>query len=81
VPAAPERTVLLEIPDADDREIRVSVVTWPEHPDWPAQVEVADYIPSTGIYGRGYLFDAKHRAKVISGLKSAGIEVAARTRS
>lgn len=70
MPAEPERTVLAEIPDVDDRVIRVSLVTWPGYPQFASQAEVADYIPSQRIYGRGFMFDPKHAGKVIAGLRA-----------
>lgn len=72
MPAAPERTVLARIPDVEDREIHVSLVTFPGHPEVPAQIELVDYILSTGTYGRGYMFDETHRAKIIAGIRAAG---------
>lgn len=70
MPAAPERTVLASIPDAPDREVRVSLIRWSERPDFGLQAEIADYIPSRDLYGRGYLFDPRHTSKVIAGLRA-----------
>jgi len=81
VPAAVERTVLAAIPDAEDRELHVCLVRWPDHPDWGSYLEIADYIPSRDLYARGHLFDAKHGPKVAAGVraaKTAGIEEAAK---
>lgn len=81
MPAEPERTVLAVIPDADDREVRVSLLCWPGRPDFPHQVEVADYVPSRDLYSRGFLFDPRHVSKVIAGLRmvrTAGMEAAAK---
>lgn len=72
MPAAPVRTVLATIPDVEDRETHVCLITFPEHPDWPSQIELADYIPSTDTYGRGYMFDEKNRAKVAAALRAKG---------
>lgn len=71
MPAKPERTVLAEIPDAEDRVIRVSLVTWPDRPAFAQQLEIADYIPSRDLYGRGFMFDPKHSGKVMAGLRAA----------
>lgn len=79
MPAAPQRTVLARIPDVEDREVHVSLVTWSDNPEW-TQIEIADYIVSTKTYGRGYLFDAKLLPKVMGGMrgaKSAGLELTA----
>lgn len=65
------RTVLQAIPDAEDREIRVCLVRWPDHPEYGEYVEVADYIPSREIYGRGYIFPAVHATKVVTGMRAA----------
>lgn len=70
MPAAPVRTVLATIPDVEDREIRICLITFPEHPDWPSQVEISDYIPSTDTYGRGYMFNEAHRTKVAAGVRT-----------
>jgi len=81
VPAEPERIVLAAIPDAEDRETRVSLLKWPGHPEFGLQVEIADYIPSRDLYSRGYLFNPSHVAKVIAGLravKAAGMEAVAK---
>jgi hypothetical protein len=72
VPAAPVRTVCAEIDDVEDRKIRVCVVTFPDHPEWPAQIEIGNYIPSTNTYTRGFMFDEGHRAKVVAGIRAAG---------
>ena len=65
MPAEPERTVLASIPDVEDRELRVSLVSWPGHPEFGTQLEIADYIPSRDLYARGHLFDAQHAQKVL----------------
>lgn len=70
MPAEPERTVVSVIPDKKDREKHISRVTFPGLPD-EDQIEIADYIPSRDLYGRGYLFDKALLAKVIAGLRKA----------
>lgn len=80
MPAEPERTVLASVHDVEDRERRVSLVTWPGHPELGTQVEIADYIPSQDLYGRGYLFAPEDTSKVIAGLRKvreAGNAIAA----
>jgi len=69
VPAEPERTVLESIPDVEDRELRVSLLRWPDHPELGEQAEIADYIPSADRYGRGHLFNPRLIPKVIAGLR------------
>lgn len=71
MPAEPDRRVLARILDADDRELRVSLVSWPEKPAFGTQVELADFIPSQQRYGRGFLFDPRHLSKVMAGLREA----------
>jgi hypothetical protein len=68
VSAAPHRTVLVEIPDAEDREKRVSLITFPDLSGVPDHIEIADYIPSLDVYARGYMFPARHTQKVIAAL-------------
>ena len=77
MPAEPERIVLAAIPDAEDRELRVSLLRWPGHPEFGYQAEIANYILSRDLYSRGFLFDPNHATKVITGLrglKAAGLE-------
>jgi hypothetical protein len=81
VSAKPDRIVLAAIPDVEDLQTRVSIVTWPDHPEFGTQLAIEDYVPSLDEYGRGYFFDPRHRAKVIAALRSAGsagLEAAAR---
>ena len=74
--AEPERLVLVSIPDAEDRLIRISLLIWPKHPEFGVQAEIADYIPSRDLYGRGYSFDPEHTSKVIAALRGvkAGLQ-------
>lgn len=65
------RTVLQRIPDAEDRELHVSLIRWPEHPEFGDYLEIADYIPSRDLYARGHTFRAVHGAKVGTGLRAA----------
>jgi hypothetical protein len=70
VPAAPVRTVLTRIPDGQDREIHISSIIL--RPGLEPQIEIANYIPSTETYGRGFMFDESHRTKVAAGIRNAG---------
>ena len=76
MPAQPERLVLASIPDAEDRLIRISLLTWPKNPEFGVQAEIADYIPSRDLYGRGFIFDPEHTSKVIAGFRGvkAGLQ-------
>lgn len=65
------RTVLAVIPDAEDRELRVCLVRYPGNPEFGEYVEIAEYIPSRDLYGRGYAFPQKYAAKVQTGIRAA----------
>lgn len=71
MPAEAVRTVLASIPDADDRELHISRVIWPGHSDFGEQLEIAEFIPSRQVYGRGFLFDPRHLTKVLTGFRAA----------
>lgn len=82
MPAEPERTVLAAIPDVEDRELRVSLVIWPDHPEFGQQIEIADYVPSLDAYVRGHMYDARHATKIVAGhrkVREVGQEIAAKT--
>lgn len=70
MPAAPVRTVLTRIPDGEDREIHICSIIL--RPDLEPQIEIANYIPSTQTYGRGFMFDESQRTKVATGIRNAG---------
>jgi hypothetical protein len=72
VPAAEiKRTVLQKIPDVEDRERHVSLIEWPDHPEFGKFLEIADYVPSRDLYGRGYTFPVAFGPKVVAGIRAA----------
>jgi hypothetical protein len=62
--ARPERTLIEAIPDVEDRELRISLIRYPDFPEWGEFREIAEYIPSRDLYGRGYVVPEKHASKV-----------------
>lgn len=72
MPAAKIERILIEaIQDAEDHEIRVCHVRYPEFPEWGEFVEVAEYVPSRDLYGRGCLFPHRFGAKIATAVRKA----------
>lgn len=65
-----KRTVLTRISKDKDLERHVCLVEWPNRPDFGRYLEIADYIPSRKMYGRGYMFPEEDRSKIIAGLRA-----------
>lgn len=73
MPAAKiERTPIEAIQDAEDHEIRISHVRYPEFSEWGEFVEVAEYVPSRDLYSRSFLFPVKFAAKIATAVRKAG---------
>lgn len=65
-----ERTVLTTIPDGEDRELRVSLVRYPELPELGEFLEVSFYIPSRELYTQGYAFPDKYSNKIGAAMRT-----------
>lgn len=61
-----QRTVLKTIPKTYDLEIRISEVS---EPGYERYIDVREYVPSTGVYGRGILLPASTVNQVAETLK------------
>lgn len=70
MPAEIERTLLDAIPDVEDRELRVSLVRYPDNPEFGEYREVSYYIPSRDLYTLGYAFPEEFTPRIVAALKT-----------
>lgn len=66
-----KREILDRIEDVEDREIHVSTVTVPTHPDIIPMLEIREFVPSRDLYGRGIIVPLSYRDRLLAAIKQA----------
>jgi hypothetical protein len=66
-----KRVILDRIEDVEDREIHVSTVTVPTHPDIIPFLEIREFVPSRDLYGRGIIVPLTYKDRLIAAITKA----------